>query len=96
MGTKEKPLAGADKIPAIYNASADDSIAAYARLATLPILTKQQCCALLQCQPKYLERAIRTGRLRMCKLSGKMVRILRRDLEAWLESCASMDSGGVQ
>jgi excisionase family DNA binding protein len=54
------------------------------------ILTKQEAAALLRCTPRYLERQIRAGRLRACKPTGKLVRILRRDLDAFLESGASI------
>ena len=54
------------------------------------ILTKQEAAELLRCTPRYLERQIRAGRLRSCKPTGKLVRILRRDLDAFLESGASV------
>jgi excisionase family DNA binding protein len=38
----------------------------------------------------YVERQIRAGRLRACKPSGKFVRIFREDINAFLESCASI------
>ncbi len=53
------------------------------------ILTKQDAAALLQCTVRYIERQIRAGRLRACKPTGKLVRILRRDFDAFLESGAS-------
>ena len=59
-------------------------------IATLPILTKSQACELLACKPRYLERAIRSGRLRACRPTGKFVRIFRKDLEAFLVSGESM------
>jgi excisionase family DNA binding protein len=59
-------------------------------LPALPILTKAQACELLACTPRYLERAIRSGRLRACKPTGKFVRIFRKDLDAFLENCASI------
>jgi len=55
-----------------------------------PILTKQQAAKLLGCTERYLERQIRAGRLRACKPTGKFVRILRKDIDAFLESCASI------
>lgn len=59
-------------------------------LGDLPILTKEQACQLLACKPRYLERAIRSGRLRACKPTGKFVRIFRKDIDAFLERCASI------
>jgi excisionase family DNA binding protein len=50
------------------------------------ILTKQQAALYLQATPRFLERAIKSGRLRALKLSGKFVRIRLKDLEAFLES----------
>jgi excisionase family DNA binding protein len=58
------------------------------------ILNKQQAAELLGCTTRYIERQIRAGRLRACKPSVKFVRILRRDLTAFLESGATI--GGAQ
>ena len=55
------------------------------------ILTKQQAADYLQATPRYIERQIRAGRLRACKPTGKFVRIFRKDVDAFLESCASME-----
>ncbi len=54
------------------------------------ILTKQEAASLIRCTPRYLERQIRAGRLRALKPTGKLVRILRSDLDAFLESGASI------
>jgi excisionase family DNA binding protein len=61
-----------------------------AELTALPILTKEQACALLACKPRYLERAIRSGRLRACKPTGKFVRIFRKDVDSFLNQGASI------
>jgi excisionase family DNA binding protein len=58
------------------------------------ILTKREAAALLRCTTRYLERQIRAGRLRAMKPTGKLVRILRRDIDAFLESGASL--GGAE
>ena len=58
------------------------------------ILTKREAAALLRCTTRYLERQIRAGRLRAMKPTGKLVRILRRDIDAFLESGASI--GGAE
>ena len=63
-----------------------------ARLHGAAILTKQDAAALLQCTVRYIERQIRAGRLRACKPTGKLVRILRRDFDAFLESGASISA----
>ena len=54
------------------------------------ILTKQEAAGLLRCTTRYLERQIKAGRLRACKPTGKLVRILRRDIDAFLDSGASI------
>jgi excisionase family DNA binding protein len=54
------------------------------------ILTKQQAALYVQASPRFLERAIKSGRLKACKLSGKFMRIRLKDLEAFLESGSSI------
>ena len=53
------------------------------------ILTKREAAEYLRCTTRYLERMSRTGRLRMCKPSGRLVRFRLADLDAFLESGAS-------
>ena len=65
-----------------------------AEAANSAILTKREAAALLRCTTRYLERQIRAGRLRAMKPTGKLVRILRRDIDAFLESGASI--GGAE
>jgi len=54
------------------------------------ILTKKEAAQLLQCTTRYLERQIRAGRLRALKPTGKLVRIFRSDIDAFLLSGASI------
>jgi excisionase family DNA binding protein len=54
------------------------------------ILTKQQAAEVLGCTERFLERQIRYGRLRACKPSRKFVRIYLRDIDAFLQSGASI------
>jgi excisionase family DNA binding protein len=54
------------------------------------ILTKQQAAELLGCTTRYIERQIRAGRLRVCKPTGKFVRIFRKDVDAFLQSGATI------
>ena len=54
------------------------------------ILTKAQAAEYIQITPRYLERQVRAGRLRAMKPTGKLVRFFRRDLDAFLESGASI------
>src|SRR6267378_8102075 len=61
---------------------------AFERYSTL--FTKQQAAEYVRCTPRYLERQIRAGRLRALKPSGKLVRIRLRDLDAFLESGATI------
>jgi excisionase family DNA binding protein len=54
------------------------------------ILTKQQAAEYLQVTPRYIERMVRSGRLRAYKPSGKLWRISRGSIEAFLESGATI------
>jgi excisionase family DNA binding protein len=54
------------------------------------ILTKQEAAELLKCTPRFIERAVNSGRLRACKPTGKFVRIYRSDIDAFLQSGASI------
>src|SRR4030095_9420420 len=57
------------------------------------LLTKQQAASYVGCSCRYLERAIVAGRLRALKPTGKLVRIRRSDLDAFLESGATIGGG---
>jgi excisionase family DNA binding protein len=54
------------------------------------ILTKQEAASYARCTPRYLERQVRAGRLKALKPTGKLWRIRRTDLDAFLESGASI------
>jgi excisionase family DNA binding protein len=54
------------------------------------LLTKQQAASYVGCSRRYLERAIITGRLRALKPTSKLVRIRLKDLDAFLESGATI------
>jgi excisionase family DNA binding protein len=54
------------------------------------LLTKSQAADYLQCCPRYLERMVASGRLRALKPSGKLIRFRKSDLDAFLESGASI------
>jgi len=58
------------------------------------ILTKREAAEYIRCTVRYLERQVRAGRLRALKPTGKLVRFFRRDLDAFLESGATI--GGAQ
>ena len=61
-----------------------------AGLTSAAILTKQQAAEYLQTTPRYLERMVRTGRLRALRPTGKLWRVRLSDLEKFLESGASI------
>jgi excisionase family DNA binding protein len=50
------------------------------------ILTKPEAAAFVRCTTRYLERQVKAGRLRALKPTGKLWRVRRADLEAFLES----------
>ena len=54
------------------------------------ILTKRQAADYVCCTPRYLENQIRLGRLKALKPTGKLVRIRLKDLDAFLESGATI------
>jgi excisionase family DNA binding protein len=54
------------------------------------ILTKREAANYVRCTPRYLERQIRAGRLKALKPTGKLLRIRRSDLDAFLESGATI------
>src|SRR6266480_1543091 len=54
------------------------------------ILTKREAANYVRCTPRYLERQIRAGRLKALKPTSKLVRIRRTDLDAFLESGATI------
>jgi excisionase family DNA binding protein len=58
------------------------------------ILTKREAANYVRCTPRYLERQIRAGRLKALKPTSRLVRIRRADLDAFLESGATI--GGVE
>jgi excisionase family DNA binding protein len=58
------------------------------------LLTLSRAAQYVICTPRYLQKQIRAGRLRVLKPTGKLVRIRRSDLEKFLESGATI--GGAQ
>ena len=56
----------------------------------LPLLTMKDACAYLQCTPRYLERMVRAGRLRALKPTGKLLRFRQADIDAFLDSGATI------
>jgi excisionase family DNA binding protein len=61
-----------------------------AEAANSAILTKQQAAEYLQTTPRYLERMVANGRLRVFKPTGKLWRVRQSELDAFLESGASI------
>jgi len=96
MPSRVIPSTGAVKEPVCSRAAEHSKKSANlnkAELQSAAILTKQQAAIELQCSPRFLERQIAAGRLRACKITSKFVRILRRDLEAFLAQGATMEAG---
>ena len=58
--------------------------------ANSAILTKQQAAEYLQATPRYIERMVQSGRLRALKPTGKLWRVRRSDLDAFLQSGATI------
>jgi excisionase family DNA binding protein len=85
MASRVKPLA-----EAVSNSASSQA----AGLIHAAILTKQEAAEYIRCTVRYLERQVRAGRLRALKPTGKLVRFFRRDLDAFLESGATI--GGAQ
>ena len=56
------------------------------------LLNKQQAALHVQTTPRFLERAVKLGRLRALRPTGKLWRVRLSDLEKFLESGAT--SGG--
>ena len=54
--------------------------------ASSPLLTPADVAARCQLSTKTVLRAIRSGRLRACRLGDRAYRIHPADVEAWLES----------
>jgi excisionase family DNA binding protein len=55
-----------------------------------PLLTLKQAGQYAICTPRYLQKQIRAGRLKALKPTAKLLRIRRTDLDAFLESGATI------
>jgi excisionase family DNA binding protein len=64
-----------------------------AEAANSAILTKQQAAEYLQTTPRYLERMVASGRVRALKPTGKLWRVRRSELDAFMESGATIEGG---
>ena len=64
-----------------------------AEAANSAILTKQQAAEYLQTTPRFLERMVGSGRLRALKPTGKLWRVRRSELDAFMESGATIGGG---
>jgi excisionase family DNA binding protein len=96
MGSRYSPLAGAVKEPVCSRAAEHSKKAASldaSELNNLAILTKRQAAAIVQTSPRYLERMVASGRLRAYRPTGKLWRVRRKDLDAFLESGATIGGG---
>lgn len=54
------------------------------------LLTLAQAAQYTICTPRYLQNQIRAGRLKALKPTSKLLRIRRSDLDAFLESGATI------
>jgi excisionase family DNA binding protein len=61
-----------------------------AEAANSAVLTKHQAAEYLQATPRYIERMVQNGRLRALKPTGKLWRVRLSDLDAFLESGATI------
>ena len=57
------------------------------------VLTKAEAANFLRCTTRYIERQVRLGRLKALKPSGKLWQVRQADLEAFLESGATIGGG---
>jgi excisionase family DNA binding protein len=57
------------------------------------ILTKAQAALYVQVTTRYLERAVKSGRLKALRPTGKLWRVRRSELEKFLESGATLAAG---
>lgn len=55
-----------------------------------PLQTTKQAAQYINCTPRYIQRMVRSGRLRALKPTGKLVRFRQIDLDAFLESGATV------
>jgi excisionase family DNA binding protein len=58
------------------------------------LFTKKQAAGYLQVTPRYIERAVTSGRLKALKPTGGLWRVRQSELDAFLESGATI--GGVE
>jgi excisionase family DNA binding protein len=61
-----------------------------AEAANSAILTKKQAADYLQVTPRYIERAVTCGRLKALKPTGGLWRVRQSQLDAFLESGATI------
>jgi hypothetical protein len=52
--------------------------------------TKTELCEWIGCCPRFLESEISSGRLRVRRLSARLVRIMPSDIQAWLDQASSI------
>jgi excisionase family DNA binding protein len=64
-----------------------------AELRNATYLTKSEAAQLLRCSARFLERAVASGRLKVLKPTGKFWRVRRIDLDAFLDSGATIGGG---
>ncbi len=58
--------------------------------ADLPYLTKKQVAEIMQVSPRFIERMVKSGRLRMLKVSSRLVRFSASDIDAFMAAGGSL------
>ena len=93
MASRSIPSTGAVKEPVCSQAAEHSKKAAsspVAELVNATYLTKSEATQLLRCSPLFLERAVASGRLKVLRPTAKFWRVRRSDLDAFLETGATV------
>jgi|SRR5215472_16353590 len=96
MPSRFIPSTGTVKEPVCSHAAEHSKKAVSSRVAELvnaTYLTKSEAAQLLRCSARFLERAVASGRLKVLRPTGKFWRVRRSDLDAFLESGATIGVG---
>jgi excisionase family DNA binding protein len=107
MPSRTIPSTGAVKEPVCLHAARQSKQAANANgsslmlaanpiatdLHSVAVLTKRQAADYLQVTTRYLERMATSGRLRAYRPTGKLWRVRRSDLDAFLASGSTIGGG---
>jgi hypothetical protein len=85
---------GPEKVALGVGRAAEPELGMPAGLQKDPFLskprTKTELCEWIGCCPRFLESEISAGRLRVRRLSARLVRIMPSDIQAWLDQALSV------